>query len=218
MTARAKKKSATRREPKQRRARETVDAVLDSVVRVLKKHGVDGVTTNRIAEAAGVSIGSVYQYFPDKASIFTALHDRHVDQISRLIESRLVEHAASSLEEFVRALIEALVDAHATDPEFHELMTTTVPHGAEGARALDVRLRATFKLALTSRMQGRKLPRDLDRILFVLPHMVEALSHGAAYRRPPGLPLAAAKEEALHAVLAYLRSVAPSLGARRRDG
>jgi len=180
--------------------------VLDAVVRVLKKHGVDGVTTNRIAEAAGVSIGSVYQYFPDKRAIFTALHDRHVEEISRIIESRLVEHASSSLEDFVRALVEALVDAHAADPEFHELMTTAVPHGAEGARALDVRLRGTFKLAIASRTQRRPPPRTLDRMLFVLPHMVGALAHGAAYRRPPGLSLAAAKEEAVHAVLSYLRS------------
>lgn len=200
------KRGAVRRKPQQRRARETVEAVLDAVVKVLKRHGVDGVTTNRIAEAAGVSIGSVYQYFPDKRAIFTALHDRHVDEISRVLESRLVEHASSSLEDFVRALVEALVDAHAADPEFHELMTTTVPHGAEGARALDVRLRDIFRLAITSRVQSSRLPRDLNRMLFVLPQMVEALSHGAAYRRPHGLSPAAAKEEAVHAVLTYLRT------------
>jgi AcrR family transcriptional regulator len=200
------KRGAVRRQPTQRRARETVEAVLDAVVRVLKKHGVEGVTTNRIADAAGVSIGSVYQYFPDKRAIFTALHDRHVDAISRVIESKLVEHATSSLEEFVRALVEALVTAHAADPEFHELMTTTVPHGAEGARALDVRLRGTFKLAIASREPGGRPRRELGRMLFVLPNMVEALAHGAAYRRPPGVSLAAAREEAVHAVLAYLRS------------
>lgn len=198
------KAAPARRQPHQRRARETVEAVLDAVVRVLKKHGVEGVTTNRIAEAAGVSIGSVYQYFPDKRAIFTALHDRHVDEISRLIDDRLVAHATAPIEEFVRALIEALVEAHAADPEFHELMTTTVPHGVEGARALDVRLRGVFKLALTSRARLRREGRDLDRMLFVLPNMVEALSHGAAYRRPPGLSLAAAKDEAVRAVLSYL--------------
>jgi len=199
------KAAPVRRQPRQRRAMETVDAVLDAVVRVLKKRGVDGVTTNRIAEAAGVSIGSVYQYFPDKRAIFTALHDRHVDAIRRLIDDRLVAYAAAPLDEFVRALVEALIDAHATDPELYELMATTVPHGVEGARALDVRLRAAFKLALTSRAWARRGGRDLDRMLFVLPNMVEALSHGAAYRRPPGLSLAAAKEEAVRAVLAYLR-------------
>jgi len=197
------KAAPARRQPRQRRAKETVEAVLDAVVRVLKKHGVDGVTTNRIAEAAGVSIGSVYQYFPDKRAIFKALHDRHVDEISRHIDDCLVAHATAPIEDFVRALIEALVEAHATDPEFHELMTTTVPHGVEGARALDVRLRGVFRLALTSREPHRE-GRDLDRTLFVLPNMVEALSHGAAYRRPPGLSLAAAKNEAVRATLLYL--------------
>jgi AcrR family transcriptional regulator len=195
-----------RRQPKQRRSRQTVEAVLDAVVRVLKRDGVDGVTTNRIAEVAGVSVGSVYQYFPDKRAIFTALHDRHVEEISRLIDGKLVEHATSSLEEFVRALVEALVDAHASDPEFHQLMTTAVPHGADGARALDERLRSTFRLAISARSREGQTPRDLDRVLFVLPSMVEALSHGAAYRRPPRLSLGAAKEEAVRAVLAYLRS------------
>ncbi len=200
------KTSVVRRRPRQRRARETVEAVLDAVVRVLKKDGVAGVTTNRIAAVAGVSIGSVYQYFPDKRAIFTALHDRHVDKISRVIESRLVEYASASLEDFVRALIEALVAAHADDPEFHELMTTTVPHGAEGAHALETRLRGTFKLAITSRVEDHPLTRGMSRMLFVLPHMVEALSHGAAYRRPQGLTLTAATDEAVHAVLTYLRS------------
>ena len=65
-------RALTRREPKQRRSRETVEAVLEAVQRVLKRHGVEAITTNRIAEAAGVSIGSLYQYFPDKRAIFTA--------------------------------------------------------------------------------------------------------------------------------------------------
>jgi hypothetical protein len=52
-----------RREPRQRRARVTVEAVLDAVVRILKREGFEALTTNRIAEVAGVSIGSVYQYF-----------------------------------------------------------------------------------------------------------------------------------------------------------
>jgi AcrR family transcriptional regulator len=205
MKSRAPNGSA-RRHPQQRRSRQTVEAVLDAVVRVLKQHGVDGVTTNRIAELAGVSIGSVYQYFPDKRAIFVALHDRHADQIGRLIESVLVEHAASSLEVFVRALIEALVDAHGSDPTFHELISTEVPHGADGARSLEARLRGAFRLAISSRARGDMPARDLDRVLFVVPHMVEALSHGAAYRRPPRLSLTAATEEAVRAVLAYLRS------------
>src|SRR5215471_19416500 len=98
-----------RRLPKQRRARQTVDAVLDAVVRVLKREGFKAVTTNRLAEVAGVSIGSVYQYFPDKRAIFVALHQRHIEQIDRMVETKLVEHAASSLNDLVRAMVEGMI-------------------------------------------------------------------------------------------------------------
>jgi AcrR family transcriptional regulator len=199
-------KTAARRRPVQRRSKQTVEAVLDAVVRILKRDGVDGVTTNRIAEVAGVSVGSIYQYFPDKRAIYGALHARHVETISRVIESVLVEHAASSLASFVRALVEALVEAHASDPELHEVMTTQVPHGEDGAQTLEERLRGTFRLAISARAKEPYSHRDLDRMLFVLPHMVEALAHGAVYRRPARLSLVAAKEEAVRAVLSYLRS------------
>src|SRR6476620_3222698 len=102
-------KPPARRKPKQQRAQQTVDAILQAVVKILKRDGVESVNTNRIAEVAGVSVGSVYQYFPDKRAIFLALHDRHAQQGSRLIESTLVEHADARLEDVVRALIEALV-------------------------------------------------------------------------------------------------------------
>ena len=64
-----------------------MDAVLDAAIRVLKREGFEALTTNRIAEVAGVSIGSVYQYFPDKGAIFAALHRRHIDEIDRLIQA-----------------------------------------------------------------------------------------------------------------------------------
>lgn len=202
----AKKKAPARREPKQRRARETVTAVLDAVVRVLKKGGFAAVTTNRIAVSAGVSIGSVYQYFPDKRAIFTALHDRHAAAIGELIERTLAAHAGSPLEDLVRALIGALIDAHAVDPELHEILSSQVPHGEGGARTLEVRLRGALRLAVTSGKTSRLSPRDLERTLFVVPLLVEALAHGAAFKRPAALSLAAAKEEGVRAVMAYLRS------------
>jgi AcrR family transcriptional regulator len=200
------RRTSVRRRPKQRRARQTVDAVLDSVVRILKREGVDAVTTNRIAEVAGVSIGSVYQYFPDKRAIFVALHQRHVDQIDRIVESTLVDHAASSLDDFVRAMIEAMVEAHTADPEIHELLMSQVPHRADGSRDFAVRLHGVFRLAIASRSRQLRNRRDLDKIVFVVTHMVDFLSHGAVLRRPPGLSLADAKEEAVRAVLAYLRA------------
>jgi AcrR family transcriptional regulator len=199
-------RTSVRRRPKQRRARQTVEAVLDAVVRLLKRDGSKAITTNRIAEVAGVSIGSVYQYFPDKRAIFTALHQRHIDQIDRMVQTKLVEHAASSIEELVRAMVEAMVEAHAIDPELYELLMTEVPHRADGTRDFAVRLHGAFLLAISSRAHELKKRRDLDKVVFVVTHMVEALSHGAVLRRPAGMSLKDAKEEVVRAILAYLRA------------
>jgi AcrR family transcriptional regulator len=76
-----------RRDPKQRRAKQTVEAV----------HGVEAITTNRAAEAADVSIGSLDQYSPDTQAIFVALHDRHVDRERLAIEQTSSECAAAPL-------------------------------------------------------------------------------------------------------------------------
>jgi len=199
-------KKSRRRRPKQRRARQTVDAILDAVVRVLKREGVSAITTNRIAEIAGVSIGSVYQYFPDKQAIFVALHQRHIDQIDRMVASKLVEHAASSLDDLMRAMIDGMIDAHSADPELYQLLATEVPHRAEGTHDFAVRLHGAFRLALSSRAHELQKGRDIDQLVFVVTHMVESLSHGALFRRPPGLSLTAAKTEVVRAVVAYLHS------------
>jgi AcrR family transcriptional regulator len=203
------------RRPKQRRARQTVEAILDAVARVLKRDGLKAVTTNRIAEAAGVSIGSVYQYFPDKQAIFVALHRRHIDEIDRLVATTLVENANARLEDLLRSMIEAITDAHTTDPELYEMMFSEVPHRAEGTKDFTVRFHGAFRLALAARADELGRGRDLDKLVFVVTHMVESLSHGAALRRPPGLSLTDAKEEAVRAIMAYLGTSENGLAVNR---
>jgi AcrR family transcriptional regulator len=200
------RKAAARRKPTQRRSRITVEAILDAVVRILKRKGARAVTTNHIAEVAGVSIGSVYQYFPDKRAIFAALHERHIEEIDRIVERTLIEHAASPLNELVRALIEALVEAHANDPELYELLMAQVPHRTGATQDFPSRLHGAFRLAMAARRHEFRRRRDLDKTVWVVTHMVDALAHGAVLRRAAGLSLVAAKEEAVRAVMAYLRA------------
>ena len=173
---------------------------------MLKREGFNAVTTNRVAEVAGVSIGSVYQYFPDKRAIFVALHQRHIEQIDRMVEATLTEHAASTLDDLMRAMIDAMIEAHNADLELYELLATEVPHRADGTRDFAVRLHGAFRLAIASRAHELKKDRDLDKLVFVVTNMVESLSHAALFRRPSRLSLAAAKAEVVRAVLAYLRS------------
>jgi AcrR family transcriptional regulator len=200
------RKTSTRRRPQQRRAQQTYDAVLDAVIRLLKREGFAALTTNRIAEVAGVSIGSVYQYFPHKRAIFAALHQRHIDQIDRLIATTLVAHAAAPLDDLVRALIETMVDAHTTDPELFALLASEVPHRAGGTRDFATRLHGAFRLAISARAHQLKKTRDLDKLVFVVTNLVDSLSHAAALRRPRAISLPEAKAEITRAVLAYLHA------------
>jgi len=205
MATKAARRSG-RRQPRQRRALETMNAVLDAVVRILKREGAAAVTTNHIAEVAGISIGSLYQYFPDKHAIFAALHKRHIDEVDRLMESRLVQHAGSSLDELIRALMEAMIEAHTRDPELYEALATEVPHRADGTREFAVRLHGAFLVAIASRTRGQKKRRELEKAAFIVANMVDSLAHGAVLRRPPRLSLEEAKDEAVRAVLAYLHA------------
>ena len=202
----APKKDSRRRKPKQPRSRQTVGAILDAVVRILKSEGFAAITTNHIAEVAGVSIGSLYQYFPDKRAIFIALHGRHIEEIDRVIQTALVENASSSIEELMSAMVDAFIEAHTRDPELFELLATEVPHRADGTKHFAVRFHGAFRLAIASRKHEVKKGHDLDRQVFVVTHMVESLCHGALYRRPAGLSLYQAKGEIVRAVLAYLRA------------
>ncbi len=178
---------------------------MDAAVRVLKRNGVAAVNTNRIAEVAGVSVGSVYQYFPDKRAIFIALHKRHVEDIDRRMERAFLEHAASPLKELIRATVSAMVEAHTGDPELYELLHTEVPHRAGGTQDFPARLHRALRLAIASRVRELGAHGNLDLPAFVVAHMVDALTHGAVLRRPEGVSLDDAKEEAVRAILAYLQ-------------
>src|SRR5687767_9201431 len=68
-----------RKTASQARSRATVDAILRATAHILVREGYDHLTTNRVADRAGVSIGSLYQYFPGKEALVKALLDRHVD-------------------------------------------------------------------------------------------------------------------------------------------
>ena len=198
----ASESASTRREPRQERSRQTVEAVLEAVQRVLRRHGAAAITTNRVAEAAGVSIGSLYQYFPDKQAIFTALHDRHVDGVRHVIERTMTDCTLASLEEFTGELVERLANVHSEDAELHEIVSVAVPSGAYGFKRA---LQATFEQVISPTRQDRYTTEEAERMLFVLPQMVEALVHGVAHPKQ-AISRERAKDEAIRTVGVYLNS------------
>lgn len=199
------RRNPVRRQPQQERARSTVQFVLDATVKLLKRDGIDAINTNRVADVAGVSIGSIYQYFPDKRAIFGALHERHAEETRRLIETTVADHATSSLGTLVLALMDGLIDAHADDPVLHELLAREIPLRVDGAPGL----RFALRTVISARAHEVTPSRDVDRTLFIVPDMMDTLAHAVVLSRPPQLSLADAKDEAARTVSEYLR-VAPT--------
>jgi AcrR family transcriptional regulator len=198
----ANESASSRRKPKQQRSRQTVEAVLEAVQRVLARHGCEAITTNRVAEAAGVSIGSLYEYFPDKQAIFAALHDRHVDEVRHVIERTMAHCTSASLEELTRELVERLANVHSEDAELHEIVSAAVPGSADGFK---IALQAAFAQVISPTRQDRYTPEETERMIFVLPHIVGALVHGVA-RQPHAISRGRAKDEAIRTVAVYLSS------------
>jgi AcrR family transcriptional regulator len=191
-----------RREPKQQRSRQTVEAVLEAVQRVVRRHGAGAITTNRVAGAAGVSIGSLYQYFPDKQAIFAALHDRHVDRVRQVIERTTTDCTSAPVEAFTRELVEGLVNVHSEDAEVHDVIAVAVPRSESGFMGA---LQVTFEQMLSPANQDRYTTEESERMLFVLPQLVGGLVHGVAHQ-PQASSRARAKDEALRTVALYLDS------------
>ncbi|NJR63840.1 MAG: TetR/AcrR family transcriptional regulator, partial [Cyanobacteria bacterium CRU_2_1] len=116
-----------RKQPKQDRSKMTVDAILTAAAHILTEDGYDTASTNRIAERAGVSIGSLYQYFPNKEAIMTALRERHIDEMAEIVEAAVNQTAQQPIEVALHELVKACVAAHRIDPTLHQVLDEQVP-------------------------------------------------------------------------------------------
>jgi AcrR family transcriptional regulator len=103
-------KTAPRRPPKQERSQETVAVLIEATERVLTKEGYRAATTNRIAEVAGVSIGTLYHYFPTKEALIEALVHRMWEEELKLVEARAALVLDAPVGVAVREVVHAFVE------------------------------------------------------------------------------------------------------------
>lgn len=195
-----------RRAPKQARSKATVDAILDATARVLTELGYARASTNRIAETAGVSIGSLYQFFPGKEALVTALRRRHAEQMRDMVRGMLGAIADRPLADAVPMFVHAVISAHLIDPRLHRVLDQEVPRPdlADGREDLDADFRAMIKSVLTLHRRDI-LPADLDVASLVLVRMVDALVHTAVLHPPAGVAAPAMEREIATVILRYLR-------------
>ncbi|MGC1547333.1 MAG: TetR/AcrR family transcriptional regulator [Rhodanobacter sp.] len=164
----------------QERSRATVDALLSATARILVKEGFDKASTNRIAEVSGVSIGSLYQYFPSKEALVAAVIERHQQEIMQMVRGELAGVLAQPVEKAVRKLVAVAVKAHRVDPKLHRVLAEQIPRVGK-LEKLETFNRENFTLFRTYLESHRDELRvdDLELASFVCVTSIEALTHNA---------------------------------------
>jgi AcrR family transcriptional regulator len=199
---------APRKLPSQARAKDTAEAIMRATAHILKKRGYQATTTNHVAEAAGVSIGSLYQYFPNKEAIVAALLERHLEETMGWLRSATVSALEQPLEEAARTLIQGLIAAHRVDPDLHRVFAEELPRvgSFERIHALEKETLALVRAYLEARVPELVAQRKLDIVCFVIVHSVEALTHGVVLFRQDWLDDPAFLDEVVRLVVRYVET------------
>lgn len=206
-----------RRQPRQERSRATVDVIVEATTRVLLKHGYEALSTNQVAREAGVSIGSVYQYFPDKAALVVAVLERFQAQMRDHIAARLAQVGHADTPTVVRELLRAMLEVSRLQPRLHRVLLEEVPR--LGALARQRELHAQFEPLVTAWLEAHRahlgIP-DPSVAAWVLLAAVEGLVTRVVVEKPAWLDLGLLEEQAVRLVLTYL-GVAPTPQRRRAE-
>ncbi len=203
----------------QRRARETVDAILTATERIVREHDFEHVTTNEIARRAGVSVGSLYQYFPCKQALIVAVAERREAEIARLVEDALVRAQSMPLAEGVRAVVATTLEAHVTDRALHRAVSKQVLRMGAFERLAERKRLFFFTKHIAAFFEERRFELrvpDPQLAAFFVVQIVEALSDAVA-EHPPMTEHERVVDELTILILNYLSKPAaiPNLGGSR---
>jgi AcrR family transcriptional regulator len=100
-----------RKTPIQARSTVTVESICEATIQVLLSHGAERLTTTRVAERAGVSVGTLYQYYPNKQSLLFAVLEHHMNNVAAKVEAACESACHKPLAEMIKEMVEAFVDA-----------------------------------------------------------------------------------------------------------
>lgn len=203
MTARLK--TTPRKMPQQDRSRETVDALLEATSHVLIKEGYDKTSTNKIALKAGVSIGSLYQYFPNKESLVAELLERHYNEMSDLCREAMARFENAPLSTMIRETVKAMVALHAVNPKLHQVLQEQVPRVGK-LKKLD-ELHSVVRDMVRDQLERRKdevRVRDTELAAFLVVETVDSLLHATLEPRKEDWSVESMVEEMTDLLLSYL--------------
>ena len=219
----ASRRLTPRKTPVQDRAVDTRARILDAAARVFSRHGYSAGTTNRIAAEADLSVGSLYQYFPNKDAILVELVRRHLDEGFQAVTTRLAAVEAEALDpsERTRRLVEAAVDAaignHVHDPGLHQVLFEESPRPPEllaDLRAVEDQAIALAAAVLAADPEVRVA--DPVMAARVVVTTIESLVHRVIATRARHVDIPAFRHELLEMIERYLHPVLPEEGQAAR--
>jgi AcrR family transcriptional regulator len=206
------KKQRQSRKPIQARAETTRASIVRAAAQVLSRRGYDGATTNHIAARAGVSIGTLYEYFRDKQQVVAAVLDEHLSQGEALLAARVAsfpnEALSGPIEVMLGFFVDGIVDFHKHDPQLHRVLSSEVPHTrALRARVTALEDRIIERMTLLFRLHPETRATDLSVVARVCVQVVDALTHRWIVDGS-GAPVAAQRlsQELVRLLAAYLRA------------
>lgn len=190
-----------RKSPRQERSRQTVEAILAATAHILAAKGYEQASTNAIADRAGVSIGSLYQYFPNKESLVTAVIEQVYESDKALIEASLSKHRDKSFEKVVTATVDALLTAFSKNPRLRKVIFYETPQ----TRQMD-QLHGTKDYVaelLGEYLERRGLVHERANLkLFLLVNALEGALYAAVRER---MDARAIKRELTTLIIRYLK-------------
>jgi len=193
-----------RKKPRQDRSAVTVDAILTATVQVLRKNGYAKATLGRIAKRAGVSVGSIYQYYPSKEALLAAVMTQHLDAMHARMQAEVAAHLTAPLPQLVRAVVQATVDAHLDDPQLHRVFVEEFPRVGRFAHYDAVQQQLIDGVVVL--LQARSDVRDANaqHMARIVVTAMEAVVHDYVFRGV-GDARDVVIDELTHLLLSYLR-------------
>jgi AcrR family transcriptional regulator len=173
-----------RKQPRQVRAQATVSAILEATAHILSESGYDALTTNHVAAKAGVSIGSLYQYFPSKEALVGELMDRHCDRMNALFGEVFLKAQRLSPQELTREVVGAIYRAKRENPELSRVLREQLPHMGR-LRRLEESLAEITSVVASYLAQRKALLRveDPARAAFYAVELGESLTMASVIKR-----------------------------------
>ena len=149
-----------RKTPQQSRSLATVEAIYDATIQVLLRDGAESMTTVHVARRAGVSVGTLYQYFPNKQALLFAVLERHMLRTIEAVERVCAANHHEPLEVRVDELVNRFIDAKLVDRDA-SVALYKIAAEAGGSQIVE-RTRKRYEVAMTAMLQTAQLPASAD--------------------------------------------------------